>query len=165
MPHVYVGKNLSQKGLQSLWKPSVTISLCLLLWQIGDEILEINGETTKNMKHSRAIELIKNGGRRVRLFLRRGDGSVPEYGGSNYENIPSFPGMTPWVCLQNGSRKVLFVPLFTSVLPASCTMWLFASLVLKSLHISSFACFHGLGHGLRQDLASPLSDNQRERSV
>uniref|UniRef100_A0A8D2DT99 Membrane-associated guanylate kinase, WW and PDZ domain-containing protein 1 n=1 Tax=Sciurus vulgaris TaxID=55149 RepID=A0A8D2DT99_SCIVU len=63
--------------------------------RIGDEILEINGETTKNMKHSRAIELIKNGGRRVRLLLRRGDGSVPEYGGSNYENIPSFPGMTP----------------------------------------------------------------------
>ncbi|KAM6176237.1 membrane-associated guanylate kinase, WW and PDZ domain-containing protein 1-like isoform 3-T3 [Erethizon dorsatum] len=63
--------------------------------RIGDEILEINGETTKNMKHSRAIELIKNGGRRVRLFLRRGDGSVPEYGGSNYENIPPFPGMTP----------------------------------------------------------------------
>ncbi|XP_057363759.1 membrane-associated guanylate kinase, WW and PDZ domain-containing protein 1 isoform X25 [Manis pentadactyla] len=63
--------------------------------RIGDEILEINGETTKNMKHSRAIELIKNGGRRVRLFLKRGDGSVPEYGGSNYENIPSFPGMTP----------------------------------------------------------------------
>ncbi|XP_059246104.1 membrane-associated guanylate kinase, WW and PDZ domain-containing protein 1 isoform X16 [Mustela nigripes] len=47
--------------------------------RIGDEILEINGETTKNMKHSRAIELIKNGGRRVRLFLKRGDGSVPEY--------------------------------------------------------------------------------------
>ncbi|XP_023609815.1 membrane-associated guanylate kinase, WW and PDZ domain-containing protein 1 isoform X7 [Myotis lucifugus] len=63
--------------------------------RIGDEILEINGETTKNMKHSRAIELIKNGGRRVRLSLKRGDGSVPEYGGSNYENLPSFPGMTP----------------------------------------------------------------------
>nr|XP_020140264.1 membrane-associated guanylate kinase, WW and PDZ domain-containing protein 1 isoform X25 [Microcebus murinus] len=47
--------------------------------RIGDEILEINGETTKNMKHSRAIELIKSGGRRVRLFLMRGDGSVPEY--------------------------------------------------------------------------------------
>ncbi|XP_049571758.1 membrane-associated guanylate kinase, WW and PDZ domain-containing protein 1 isoform X23 [Orcinus orca] len=47
--------------------------------RVGDEILEINGETTKNMKHSRAIELIKNGGRRVRLFLKRGDGSVPEY--------------------------------------------------------------------------------------
>uniref|UniRef100_A0A8D2QAZ9 Membrane associated guanylate kinase, WW and PDZ domain containing 1 n=1 Tax=Zonotrichia albicollis TaxID=44394 RepID=A0A8D2QAZ9_ZONAL len=63
--------------------------------RIGDEILEINGETTKNMKHARAIELIKNGGRKVRLFLKRGDGSVPEYGGSNYENIPFFPGITP----------------------------------------------------------------------
>ena len=49
---------------------------------MGDEILEINGESTKNMKHSRAIELIKNGGRRARLVLKRGDGSVPEYGRS-----------------------------------------------------------------------------------
>lgn len=52
------------------------------LFQVGDEILEINGESTKNMKHSRAIELIKNGGRRARLVLKRGDGSVPEYGRS-----------------------------------------------------------------------------------
>uniref|UniRef100_A0A3Q3KJA5 Membrane-associated guanylate kinase, WW and PDZ domain-containing protein 1 n=1 Tax=Monopterus albus TaxID=43700 RepID=A0A3Q3KJA5_MONAL len=48
-------------------------------WLTEDEILEINGESTKNMKHSRAIELIKNGGRRARLVLKRGDGSVPEY--------------------------------------------------------------------------------------
>uniref|UniRef100_A0A672S9K0 Membrane associated guanylate kinase, WW and PDZ domain containing 1 n=1 Tax=Sinocyclocheilus grahami TaxID=75366 RepID=A0A672S9K0_SINGR len=47
--------------------------------RVGDEILEINGESTKNMKHSRAIELIKTGGRRARLVLKRGDGSVPEY--------------------------------------------------------------------------------------
>ncbi|KAG7267381.1 hypothetical protein CRUP_030035 [Coryphaenoides rupestris] len=32
--------------------------------RVGDEILEINGESTKNMKHARAIELIKSGGRR-----------------------------------------------------------------------------------------------------
>uniref|UniRef100_A0A8C7NKS6 Membrane-associated guanylate kinase, WW and PDZ domain-containing protein 1 n=1 Tax=Oncorhynchus mykiss TaxID=8022 RepID=A0A8C7NKS6_ONCMY len=49
--------------------------------KVGDEILEINGESTKGMKHARAIELIKNGGRRARLVLKRGDGSVPEYGG------------------------------------------------------------------------------------
>ncbi|KAM4883029.1 membrane-associated guanylate kinase, WW and PDZ domain-containing protein 1 isoform 11-T11 [Thomomys bottae] len=61
--------------------------------RIGDEILEINGETTKNMKHSRAIELIKNGGRRVRLFLRRGDGSVPEYDPSSdrHDGAPTAP--------------------------------------------------------------------------
>ncbi|XP_028309506.1 membrane-associated guanylate kinase, WW and PDZ domain-containing protein 1-like isoform X5 [Gouania willdenowi] len=59
--------------------------------RVGDEILEINGESTKNMKHSRAIELIKNGGRRARLVLKRGDGSVPEYDGSS-DGHPSTPG-------------------------------------------------------------------------
>lgn len=32
------------------------------------------------MTHARAIELIKAGGRRVRLLLKRGTGQVPEYG-------------------------------------------------------------------------------------
>nr|XP_015823720.2 membrane-associated guanylate kinase, WW and PDZ domain-containing protein 1 isoform X3 [Nothobranchius furzeri] len=57
--------------------------------RVGDEILEINGESTKNMKHSRAIELIKNGGRRARLVLKRGDGSVPEYDGSSDGHPPT----------------------------------------------------------------------------
>ncbi|XP_060787615.1 membrane-associated guanylate kinase, WW and PDZ domain-containing protein 1-like isoform X2 [Neoarius graeffei] len=59
--------------------------------RVGDEILEINGESTKNMKHSRAIELIKTGGRRARLVLKRGDGSVPEYDGPN-DGYPAPPG-------------------------------------------------------------------------
>ena len=54
------------------------------VFKVGDEILEINGESTKNMKHARAIELIKNGGRWARLVLKRGDGSVPEYGRSGW---------------------------------------------------------------------------------
>uniref|UniRef100_A0A8C4I6V7 Membrane associated guanylate kinase, WW and PDZ domain containing 1b n=1 Tax=Dicentrarchus labrax TaxID=13489 RepID=A0A8C4I6V7_DICLA len=62
--------------------------------RVGDEILEINGESTKGMKHARAIELIKSGGRRAHLVLKRGDGSVPEYGGSIYENIPFSPIFT-----------------------------------------------------------------------
>ncbi|ETE57832.1 Membrane-associated guanylate kinase, WW and PDZ domain-containing protein 2, partial [Ophiophagus hannah] len=45
----------------------------------GDQIIEINGETTRDMTHARAIELIKSGGRRVRLLLKRGTGQVPEY--------------------------------------------------------------------------------------
>ncbi|MFT7804891.1 membrane-associated guanylate kinase, WW and PDZ domain-containing protein 1-like [Arapaima gigas] len=57
--------------------------------RVGDEILEINGESTKNMKHARAIELIKNGGRRARLVLKRGDGSVPEYDASSDRNSPA----------------------------------------------------------------------------
>ncbi|XP_051931838.1 membrane-associated guanylate kinase, WW and PDZ domain-containing protein 1-like isoform X2 [Hippocampus zosterae] len=54
--------------------------------RVGDEILEINGESTKGMKHSRAIELIKSGGPRVHLVLKRGDGSVPEYDGSRRDS-------------------------------------------------------------------------------
>ncbi|XP_077009852.1 membrane-associated guanylate kinase, WW and PDZ domain-containing protein 2 isoform X4 [Tamandua tetradactyla] len=47
--------------------------------RIGDQIIEINGESTRDMTHARAIELIKSGGRRVRLLLKRGTGQVPEY--------------------------------------------------------------------------------------
>ncbi|XP_068442121.1 membrane-associated guanylate kinase, WW and PDZ domain-containing protein 2a isoform X6 [Clinocottus analis] len=47
--------------------------------RVGDQIIEINGESTQNMSHARAIELIKSGGRRVRLLLKRGTGQVPEY--------------------------------------------------------------------------------------
>ncbi|KAI4802942.1 hypothetical protein KUCAC02_006509, partial [Chaenocephalus aceratus] len=47
--------------------------------RVGDQIIEINGETTRDMSHARAIELIKSGGRRVRLLLKRGTGQVPEY--------------------------------------------------------------------------------------
>ncbi|XP_034724446.1 membrane-associated guanylate kinase, WW and PDZ domain-containing protein 1b isoform X3 [Etheostoma cragini] len=59
--------------------------------RVGDEILEINGESTKGMKHARAIELIKSGGRRVHLVLKRGDGSVPEYDGSPNDISPANP--------------------------------------------------------------------------
>ncbi|KTG42060.1 hypothetical protein cypCar_00031191, partial [Cyprinus carpio] len=47
--------------------------------RVGDQIIEINGESTRDMSHARAIELIKAGGRRVRLLLKRGTGQVPEY--------------------------------------------------------------------------------------
>ncbi|XP_038667437.1 membrane-associated guanylate kinase, WW and PDZ domain-containing protein 2a isoform X6 [Scyliorhinus canicula] len=47
--------------------------------KVGDQIIEINGENTREMTHARAIELIKSGGRRVRLLLKRGTGQVPEY--------------------------------------------------------------------------------------
>uniref|UniRef100_A0A8C2LRF0 Membrane-associated guanylate kinase, WW and PDZ domain-containing protein 2 n=1 Tax=Cricetulus griseus TaxID=10029 RepID=A0A8C2LRF0_CRIGR len=47
--------------------------------RVGDQIIEINGESTRDMTHARAIELIKSGGRRARLLLKRGTGQVPEY--------------------------------------------------------------------------------------
>ncbi|XP_077566066.1 membrane-associated guanylate kinase, WW and PDZ domain-containing protein 2a isoform X7 [Stigmatopora nigra] len=57
--------------------------------RVGDQIIEINGESTRDMSHGRAIELIKSGGRRVRLLLKRGTGQVPEYGSCP----PFFVGM------------------------------------------------------------------------
>ncbi|XP_060759805.1 membrane-associated guanylate kinase, WW and PDZ domain-containing protein 2a isoform X4 [Neoarius graeffei] len=54
--------------------------------RVGDQIIEINGESTREMTHTHAIELIKSGGNRVRLLLKRGTGQVPEYADSS----------TPW---------------------------------------------------------------------
>ncbi|NXA30805.1 MAGI2 protein, partial [Eudromia elegans] len=57
--------------------------------RVGDQIIEINGESTRDMTHARAIELIKSGGRRVRLLLKRGTGQVPEYDEPNAWSAPS----------------------------------------------------------------------------
>lgn len=62
------------------WALRGSDAVCSL--QVGDQIIEINGDSTRDMTHARAIELIKAGGRRVRLLLKRGTGQVPEYGGS-----------------------------------------------------------------------------------
>lgn len=40
--------------------------------RVGDQLIEINSQSTKNMTHGEAIELIKNGGLAVRLLVRRG---------------------------------------------------------------------------------------------
>nr|XP_046168925.1 membrane-associated guanylate kinase, WW and PDZ domain-containing protein 2-like isoform X4 [Oncorhynchus gorbuscha] len=58
--------------------------------RVGDQIIEINGDSTRDMTHARAIELIKAGCRRVRLLLKRGTGQVPEYvdGASPWDTLP-----------------------------------------------------------------------------
>ena len=50
--------------------------------QVGDQLIEINGQTTKNMTHGDAIELIKNGGQTVRLLVRRGKNPNPAFLGN-----------------------------------------------------------------------------------
>ena len=40
--------------------------------RVGDQLVEINSQSTKNMTHGEAIELIKTGGGTVRLLVRRG---------------------------------------------------------------------------------------------
>uniref|UniRef100_A0A3P8WJ74 Membrane-associated guanylate kinase, WW and PDZ domain-containing protein 3 n=1 Tax=Cynoglossus semilaevis TaxID=244447 RepID=A0A3P8WJ74_CYNSE len=45
---------------------------------VGDQIVEINGEATQGITHTRAIELIQAGGNKVHLLLRPGQGLVPD---------------------------------------------------------------------------------------
>ena len=46
--------------------------------QVGDQIVEINGEPTQGITHTRAIELIQAGGSKVQLLLRPGQGLVQD---------------------------------------------------------------------------------------
>lgn len=46
---------------------------------VGDQIVEINGEPTQGITHTRAIELIQAGGSKVLLLLRPGLGLVPDH--------------------------------------------------------------------------------------
>lgn len=46
---------------------------------VGDQIVEINGEHTQGITHTRAIELIQAGGNKVLLLLRPGLGLVPDH--------------------------------------------------------------------------------------
>jgi len=47
--------------------------------QVGDQLIEINGQSTKNLTHGEAIELIKTGGGTVRLLVRRGKNPNPAF--------------------------------------------------------------------------------------
>lgn len=51
--------------------------------QVGDQIVEINGEPTQGITHTRAIELIQAGGNKVLLLLRPGTGLIPDHGTSS----------------------------------------------------------------------------------
>ncbi|XP_073443158.1 membrane-associated guanylate kinase, WW and PDZ domain-containing protein 3 isoform X2 [Dendrobates tinctorius] len=52
---------------------------------VGDQIVEINGEPTQGITHTRAIELIQAGGTKVLLLLRPGTGLIPDH--DDLENI------------------------------------------------------------------------------
>ncbi|XP_061139022.1 membrane-associated guanylate kinase, WW and PDZ domain-containing protein 2-like isoform X3 [Syngnathus typhle] len=69
--------------------------------RVGDQIIEINGDSTRDMTHARAIELIKAGGRRVRLLLKRGTGQVPEYDcGGPWDSLSTIHSTLPEVTLE-----------------------------------------------------------------
>ncbi|XP_067913609.1 membrane-associated guanylate kinase, WW and PDZ domain-containing protein 3a isoform X2 [Heterodontus francisci] len=55
---------------------------------VGDQIVEINGESTQGITHKRAIELIQSGGRRAHLVLKPGIGQVPDFDHLDAQNTP-----------------------------------------------------------------------------
>ncbi|XP_059911316.1 LOW QUALITY PROTEIN: membrane-associated guanylate kinase, WW and PDZ domain-containing protein 3a [Gadus macrocephalus] len=55
---------------------------------VGDQIVEINGEATQGITHTRAIELIQAGGHRVHLLMRPGQGLVPDHSSKDKTTIP-----------------------------------------------------------------------------
>uniref|UniRef100_A0A8C7YS30 Membrane-associated guanylate kinase, WW and PDZ domain-containing protein 3 n=1 Tax=Oryzias sinensis TaxID=183150 RepID=A0A8C7YS30_9TELE len=55
---------------------------------VGDKIVEINGEPTQGITHTRAIELIQAGGNRVHLLLRPGQGRIPDHSESLLRALP-----------------------------------------------------------------------------
>lgn len=57
----------------------MTADSVLVISQVGDQIVEINGEPTQGITHTRAIELIQAGGNKVLLLLRPGLGLVPDH--------------------------------------------------------------------------------------
>ncbi|KAL2772014.1 membrane-associated guanylate kinase, WW and PDZ domain-containing protein 3 isoform 1 [Daubentonia madagascariensis] len=56
---------------------------------VGDQIVEINGEPTQGITHTRAIELIQAGGNKVLLLLRPGTGLIPDHGDWDINNLSS----------------------------------------------------------------------------
>uniref|UniRef100_A0A671K3G6 Membrane-associated guanylate kinase, WW and PDZ domain-containing protein 3 n=1 Tax=Sinocyclocheilus anshuiensis TaxID=1608454 RepID=A0A671K3G6_9TELE len=56
---------------------------------VGDQIVEINGEPTQGITHTRAIELIQAGGNKVLLLLRPGLGLVPDHNVKDMMTGPS----------------------------------------------------------------------------
>ncbi|XP_069039647.1 membrane-associated guanylate kinase, WW and PDZ domain-containing protein 3-like isoform X2 [Lepisosteus oculatus] len=56
--------------------------------QVSDQLVEINGDSTGGMTHSQAVDQIRQGGSRIHLVLKRGNGYVPDYG-------PEFRGQSP----------------------------------------------------------------------
>ncbi|KAK5610700.1 Membrane-associated guanylate kinase, WW and PDZ domain-containing protein 3 [Crenichthys baileyi] len=63
---------------------------------VGDQIVEINGEATQGITHTRAIELIQAGGNKVHLLLRPGQGLVPDHSSKDKVAIQttSFPRLS-----------------------------------------------------------------------
>ncbi|XDV46068.1 hypothetical protein PO909_014030 [Leuciscus waleckii] len=96
---------------------------------VGDQIVEINGEPTQGITHTRAIELIQAGGNKVLLLLRPGLGLVPDhnikdmtgpsansprYSASSEASTPASPSLISRSPEVNPEELLLLDPMATS---------------------------------------------------
>ncbi|NXW90730.1 MAGI3 protein, partial [Alopecoenas beccarii] len=81
---------------------------------VGDQIVEINGEPTQGITHTRAIELIQAGGNKVLLLLRAGTGLIPDHGDWDSYNPPSsnviYEEQSPLSSSSHSPSEVCYVP-------------------------------------------------------
>uniref|UniRef100_A0A674MR84 Membrane-associated guanylate kinase, WW and PDZ domain-containing protein 3 n=1 Tax=Takifugu rubripes TaxID=31033 RepID=A0A674MR84_TAKRU len=70
---------------------------------VGDQIVEINGEATQGITHTRAIELIQAGGNNVHLLLRPGQGLVPDH--SSKDKVTTPTSNLPRVSVSDGQSS------------------------------------------------------------
>ncbi|XP_056895694.1 membrane-associated guanylate kinase, WW and PDZ domain-containing protein 3a isoform X1 [Takifugu flavidus] len=70
---------------------------------VGDQIVEINGEATQGITHTRAIELIQAGGNKVHLLLRPGQGLVPDH--SSKDKVTTPTSNLPRVSVSDGQSS------------------------------------------------------------
>uniref|UniRef100_A0A674EXQ3 Membrane-associated guanylate kinase, WW and PDZ domain-containing protein 3 n=1 Tax=Salmo trutta TaxID=8032 RepID=A0A674EXQ3_SALTR len=62
---------------------------------VGDQVVEINGEPTQGITHTRAIELIQAGGSKVQLLLRPGQGLVQDNSKYTQNETPDWNSLSP----------------------------------------------------------------------
>ena len=61
----------------------MSMSCVALSCQVGDELLEVNGNSTEGMLHSDAVTIIKHGGDIVKLIVMRvGDSGITNSAGT-----------------------------------------------------------------------------------
>ncbi|KAM6980866.1 membrane-associated guanylate kinase, WW and PDZ domain-containing protein 3 [Aplochiton taeniatus] len=107
--------DLEEKGEAGSWADYKTLplseqgTLCVTgPKQVGDQIVEINGEPTQCISHTRAIELIQAGGNKVLLLLRPGAGLAQDNSSSPFssglQEIPAWSSLSPRTTLPRGSR-------------------------------------------------------------
>lgn len=98
--------------------------------------MEINGEATHGITHTRAIELIQAGGNKVHLLLRTGQGLVPDHSESQLKTMLSFT-FSPLITLCN-SHACVAISLTFSVFHTPNLFIFFAFSVSAHLSVSTF---------------------------